>query len=80
MKSALWSRNNRRLIIAAVVLAGGAAVLSGGLMRPAPFPYPDASVAWQCNRTAGVLTVCTQAPRQKVFDSSKNAPVGGRKV
>jgi hypothetical protein len=80
MKFALWIRNNRRLVIAVVVLAGGAAVLSGGLMRPAPFPYPDAGVGWQCNRTAGVLTVCTQTPGRPVFDSSKKGSTGPRKV
>jgi hypothetical protein len=80
MKSPLWIRNHRRLIVAAVVLAGGAALLSGGLMRPAPFPFPDSGVAWQCNRTAGVLTVCTRAPGRPVFDSSKKGPSGPRKV
>jgi hypothetical protein len=80
MKSALWIRSNRRLLIAVVIVAGGAAMLSGGLMRPAPFPFPDTVSGWQCNRTAGVLTVCTPAPAQKMFDSSKKGPSGPRKV
>jgi hypothetical protein len=80
MKHASWLRRHRRLVIAVVVLAGGVAVLSAGLMNPAPFPYPDSGVAWQCSRTAGVLTVCTQQPGPKLFDSSKKAPSGPRKV
>ena len=54
-------RRRRAGAIATVALGCALALLSIQLMRPKPLSNAGLGVEWQCSKTAGILTVCTNS-------------------
>lgn len=61
MIGTLRIRGQRAGTIAIVALGCALALLSIQLLRPKPLSTASLGVEWQCSKTAGILTVCTNS-------------------
>src|ERR1700738_1469928 len=73
MFGTVWNRKQFGFVALILTLACVAAFLSIALVHPTPTANGTLGVGWQCNKTAGMLTVCTRvAHARPTSDSPRN--------
>jgi hypothetical protein len=73
MFGTVWNRKQFGFVALILTLACVAAFLSIALVHPKPTANGTLGVGWQCNKTAGMLTVCTRvAHARPTSDSPRN--------
>jgi hypothetical protein len=71
MIGTLWTYKEIVLAVVILVLAGTGTFLSFNLIRPKPFAS-SILTEWRCTKTAGIVTVCTQATSSPEIRRARN--------